>query len=80
MILTSMSSALILTFCTFTTCEEYVIDHNLTKEDCIERMAEERKDSQNETFEQMYKDAVERYQAVATEGKVVSASLKCEHM
>lgn len=62
-----ITSALILTFCTFTTCEEYVIDHNLTKEGCIERMAEERKDSQNETFEQMYLDAVESYQAVCND-------------
>ena len=72
-----ITSALILTFCTFTTCEEYVIDHNLTKEDCIERMAEERKDSKNETFEQMYLDAVESYQAVAMDGKVVLATFKC---
>lgn len=75
-----ITSALILTFCTFTTCEEYVIDYNLTKEDCIERMAEERRDSQNETFEQMYLDAVERYQAVAMEGKLASVSFKCERM
>lgn len=72
-----ITSALILTFCTFTTCEEYVIDHNLTKEDCIERMAEERNDSKNETFEQMYKDAIERYKAVPMTGKIKSASFKC---
>jgi hypothetical protein len=72
-----ITSALILTFCTFTTCEEYVIDHSLTKEDCIERMVEERKDSQNESFEQMYLDAVESYQAVAMTGEIKSATFKC---
>lgn len=72
-----ITSALILTFCTATICEEYVIDHNLTKEDCIERKMEERKDSKNESFEQMYKDAVESYKAVAMEGKIKSASFKC---
>lgn len=72
-----ITSALVLTFCTFTTCEEYVIDHNLTSEDCIERMAEERNDSKNETFDQMYKDAVERYKAVPMEGGIKSTSFTC---
>ncbi len=72
-----ITSALILTFCTFTTCEEYVIDHNLTSEDCIERLAEERNDSKNESFNQMYKDAVESYKAVPITGKIKSASFKC---
>ena len=72
-----ITSSLILTFCTFATCEEYVIDHNLTKEDCIERLAEERNDSKSETFNQMYKDAVESYKAVPMTGKIKSASFKC---
>lgn len=72
-----LTSALILTFCTITTCEEYVIDHNLTEEDCIERLAEERNDSKGESFNQMYKDAVKRYKAVAMKGDIMSASFKC---
>lgn len=69
--------ALILTFSTPVQSEEYVIDYKLTKQDCIERMHEEYQDSKNETYAQMYKDAVERYKAVKMEGKIVEASFKC---
>jgi hypothetical protein len=69
--------ALILTFSTHVQSEEYVIDYKLTKQDCIERMHEEYQDSKNESYAQMYKDAVERYKAVAMEGKIVEASFKC---
>ena len=69
--------ALILTFSTPVQSEEYVIDYNLTKQDCIERMHEEYQDSKNESYARMYKDAVERYKAVAMEGKIVEASFKC---
>lgn len=72
-----ITTALILTFCTPTICEEYVIDHNLTKSDCIERKREETVDMKGESFDQLYKDAVERYQAVAMTGKIVDVSLKC---
>jgi calcineurin-like phosphoesterase family protein len=40
-------------------------------------MHEEYQDSKNESYAQMYKDAVERYKAVAMEGKIVEASFKC---
>lgn len=69
--------ALILTFSTTVQSEEYVIDYKLTKQDCIERMHEEKPDSKNETYDQIYKDAVERYKAVKMEGKIVEASFKC---
>lgn len=69
--------ALILTFSTPVQSEEYVIDYNLTKQDCIERMYEEYQDSKNESFDQMYKEAVEKYKAVAMEGEIVEASFKC---
>ena len=69
--------ALILTFSTPVQSEEYVIDNNLSKQDCIERMHEEYQDSKNESYDQMYKDAVERYKAVAMEAKIVEASFKC---
>ena len=69
--------ALILTFSTPVQSEEYVIDYNLTKQDCIERMHEEYQDSKNESYAQMYKDAVERYKAIAMEGEIVEASFKC---
>ena len=69
--------ALILTFSTPVQSEEYVIDYKLSKQDCIERMREEKEDSKNESYAQMYKDAVERYKAVAMEGEIVEASFKC---
>ena len=73
--------ALILTFSTPVQSEEYVIDggsaSTLTKQDCIERIHEEYQDSKNESFTQLYKDAVGRYKAVAMEGKIVEASFKC---
>lgn len=72
-----ITTALILTFCTTTICEEYVIDHNLNKTDCIERKKEETADMKGEPFDQVYRDAVERYQAVAMTGKIVDVSLKC---
>jgi len=36
------SFMLIITFCTVTTCEEYVIDHNLSRDDCKSAMMSER--------------------------------------
>ncbi len=57
--------------------EEYVIDHSLTKQDCYERMDEEIKDSEHMSNNQMYQDAVERYNAVKMEGNVVEAYFKC---
>lgn len=69
--------ALILTFSTPVQSEEYVIDYKLTKQDCIERMHEEKQDNKNESFDQMYNDAVERYKAVAMKGSIVEASFKC---
>ena len=75
--------ALILTFSTPVQSEEYVIDYKLTKQDCIGRMYEEYQDSKNESYvnheviTQLYKDAVERYKAVAMEGEIVEASFKC---
>lgn len=68
---------LILTFSTPVQSEEYAIDYNLTKQDCIERMHEEYQDSKNESYTQMHKDAVERYKAVKMEGEIVEASFKC---
>ena len=57
--------------------EEYVIDHNLSKQDCYERMNEEYNDRKNERVEQMYKDAVQSYKSVKMEGRVVKVELSC---
>jgi len=66
---------------TFTTAsgvkEEYVVDHNLTGEDCIERMQEEIDSSKHETVTQVYKDYVEAYKAQAMAEKPVSYKFSC---
>jgi len=72
-----ITSLLVVTFCTLSTCEEYAIDHNLTKQDCIERKYEEINDSKNESLNQVYLDAVERYQAVPMQGEILSVGFKC---
>jgi len=72
-----ITSALILKFCSIDICEEYVIDSNLSKQDCIERKREELIDIAGQSFDVLYKDAVRRYQAVAMKGEIERVSLKC---
>lgn len=72
-----ITAALILTFCSIDICEEYVVDSNLSKQDCIERKREELIDMSGQSFDVLYKDAVERYQAVAMRGEIERVSLKC---
>lgn len=66
---------------TFTTAsgvkEEYVVDHNLTRSDCIERMQEEIDSSKHEAVAQVYKDYVEAYKAQAMAEKPVSYKFSC---
>lgn len=69
--------ALILTFSTPIQSEEYVIDYKLSKQDCIERMYEEIDNAEHKSNNQMYKEAVERYKAVAMKEPIVEASFKC---
>lgn len=38
-----MSMLLVIAFTSVITTEEYIVDHNLTRSDCIERLQEERK-------------------------------------
>lgn len=57
--------------------EEYVIDHNLSKQDCYERMNEEIKDSEHLSNNQMYQEAVERYNAVKMDGGIIEAFYQC---
>lgn len=66
---------------TFTTAsgvkEEYVVDHNLTRFDCIERMQEEIDSSKHETVVQVYKDYVEAYKAQGMTEKPISYKFSC---
>lgn len=49
-----MSLILALTFCTPLVCEEYIIDSNLTRSGCTERMQEERKFIMSMPVEEAY--------------------------
>lgn len=55
--------SLILTFCTLTTCEEYVTDYNLTNEDCYSTMRIERDKLNSMSSEQVYKSHMEEFKA-----------------
>lgn len=58
-----MLMSLVLTFCTLTTCEEYVIDQQLTQSDCKERMIEERNTLQHLDTQAAYRDYMTQYKA-----------------
>lgn len=55
--------SLILTFCTLTTCEEYVTDNSLTREDCYSTMRIERKKLNSMSSQQVYKSHIEQFKA-----------------
>lgn len=55
--------SLILTFCTLTTCEEYVTDHNLTREDCYSTMRIERKKLNSMNSQEAYRSYMEQFKA-----------------
>ena len=58
-----MSMLLAITFCSVLTCEEYQVDHNLTRSDCIERMKEERKFLMSKPVEEAYQEYVNSFKA-----------------
>lgn len=58
-----MSMLLAISFCTVLTCEEYVVDDNLTRSDCIERLQEERKFLMSKPVEDAYKEYMTLFKA-----------------
>lgn len=72
-----MSMLLALTFCSAITCEEYVIDSNLTRSDCIERMQEERTFVMSMYVEKAYSEYMESFKAERMKGKMKSWELNC---
>lgn len=72
-----MSILLAITFCSAITCEEYVVDHNLTHSDCIERMQEERKLLMSTTVEKAYNEYMESFKAEHMKGKAKSWEINC---
>lgn len=72
-----MSMLLAITFCSVITCEEYVVDHNLTRSDCIERMQEERKFLMSLPVEEAYKEYMTSFKAEHMNGKAKSWEINC---
>lgn len=72
-----MSLILSISFCSVITCEEYVVDHNLTRSDCIERLQEERKFLMSKSVEEAYKSYMESFKAEHMSGEVVDWEINC---
>lgn len=72
-----MSLLLATSFCSVLTCEEYQVDHNLTRSDCIERMQEERKFIMSMPVEEAYKEYMTSFKAEHMDGEVVDWEINC---
>ena len=72
-----MSMILAITFCSVLTCEEYVVDHNLTRSDCVERLQEERKFLMSKPVEEAYQEYMTLFKAEHMDGKVVDWGINC---
>lgn len=72
-----MSLLLAISFCSVITCEEYVVDHNLTRSDCIERMQEERKFIMSMPVEDAYQEYMTNFKAEHMDGEVVDWEINC---
>ena len=71
-----MSYILVLALSSNIDNQAYVIDYNLTKQDCYERLQEENSQYINEHMNDIYKDAVARYKA-SVRGVVKNYKLSC---
>lgn len=58
-----MSMLLVIAFTSAISTEEYVVDHNLTRSDCIERMQEERKFIMSMPVEEAYAEYMNSFKA-----------------
>jgi hypothetical protein len=72
-----MSMLLVIAFTSAITTEEYVVDHNLTRSDCIERMQEERKFIMSIPLEEAYKEYMTSFKAEHMEGEAVDWEINC---
>lgn len=72
-----MSMLLSIVFCSAITCEEYIVDHNLTRSDCIERMHEERKFLMSMPVEKAYNEYMESFKAEHMNGEARSWEINC---
>jgi hypothetical protein len=72
-----MSMLLAITFCSVLTCEEYRVDRNLTRSDCIERLHEERKFLMSKPVEEAYQEYMNSFKAEHMDGEVVDWEINC---
>lgn len=73
-----MSLLLSIGFCTaLNHCEEYIVDSNLTRSDCIERMQEERKFIMSMPVEEAYKEYMISFKAEHMDGELVDWEINC---
>lgn len=73
-----MSLLLSIGFCTaLNHCEEYIVDSNLTRSDCIERMQEESKFIMSMPVEDAYAEYMASFKAEHMAGKALSWEINC---
>lgn len=72
-----MSLLLAISFCSVITCEEYVVDHSLTRSDCTERMQEERNFIMSMPVDEAYKEYMNSFKAEHMDGEVVDWEINC---
>lgn len=72
-----MSMLLVIAFTSAITTEEYIIDHNLTRSDCIERLQEERKFIMSMPVEEAYAEYMNSFKAEHMDGEVVDWGINC---
>ena len=72
-----MSLLLAISFCSVLTCEEYIVDSNLTRSDCIERLQEERKFIMSMPIEEAYRQYMTNFKAEHMDGEVVDWQINC---
>lgn len=72
-----MSMLLVIAFTSTITTEEYVVDHKLTRSDCIERLQEERKFIMSMPVEDAYRQYMENFKAEHMDGEVVDWEINC---
>lgn len=72
-----MSLLLAISFCSVITCEEYIVDSNLTRSDCTERMQEERKFIMSMPVEEAYQEYMTSFKAEHMDGEAVDWEINC---
>lgn len=72
-----MSMLLVIAFTSAISTEEYVVDSNLTRSDCIERMQEERKFIMSMPVEEAYQSYMTSFKAEHMDGEVVDWAINC---